>query len=123
MQPGWLHGCVLAEQVRSQEPWQYGCRAPPQRMQGEKGTTRLDPIFSTIGEIVFLSEEAGVAVMSPLNDVQGKTSAVGCNKRSELHRMIAFGAISIAPLGPIAALVPNWKAMRVRIVDGLRPVG
>jgi hypothetical protein len=26
-----------------------------------------------VGEVIFLSEEAGVAVMSPLNDVQGET--------------------------------------------------
>jgi len=36
------------------------------------GFARLAQPFA-VGEVIFLSEEAGVAVMSPLNDVQGKT--------------------------------------------------
>ena len=36
------------------------------------GFARLAQSFA-VGEVVFLSEEAGVAVRSPLNDVQGET--------------------------------------------------
>ncbi len=35
------------------------------------GLARLAQPFA-VGELVFPSEEAGVALMSPLNDVQGK---------------------------------------------------
>jgi len=41
-----------------------------QRASG--GLARLAQPFA-VGEVVFLSEEAGVALISPLNDVQGKT--------------------------------------------------
>lgn len=53
-----------------------GCPVAGRRLsacRARSDTQDLTPKFSTIGEMVFLNDEAGVAVMSPLNDVLGKT--------------------------------------------------